>query len=180
MTLGRLIRWVKGEHLSVIRVSRLTKTFVWGDVLSFAVQGNSSSLSVLGYAQWAKVLVVGGLAIQLVSFSIFWVTAMVFERRLRRSPTSECFNPGTRWERSLHMLYAVSALVLVRSVFRIIEYVMGNDGYPLKHEWTMYVFDSVPMSIVMVIFFTWYPSDLRVNADPEGGIPLAHSRHSWA
>ena len=51
MTLGRVIRRVGAEHLSVIRVSRLTKTFVWGDVLSFVVQGNSSSLSILGYPQ---------------------------------------------------------------------------------------------------------------------------------
>lgn len=175
MTLGRLIRRVEGEHLSPIRVSRLTKTFVWGDVLSFIVQGNSSSLSVLGYAKWGKVCVVGGLAIQLVSFSLFWVTAIVFARRLRRAPTEQCLKPGIPWQRSLHMLYSVSALILIRSIFRIIEYVMDNDGYPLKHEWTMYVFDSVPMAVVMVIFFIWYPNQMSLDADPEGSIPLAHS-----
>ncbi|OQD89972.1 hypothetical protein PENANT_c002G02867 [Penicillium antarcticum] len=121
MTLGRLIHRVHGEHLSPIRVSRLTKTFVWGDVLSFAVQGNSSSLSVLGYPKWGNVLVIAGLAIQLVSFSVFWVTAIVFARRLRQSPTSECLKPGVPWKQSLHMLYAVSALILTRSVFRIID-----------------------------------------------------------
>lgn len=63
ITLERLIRRVQGEHLSLIRVTRLTKTFVWGGMLSFVVQGNSSSLSVLGYAQWREVLVVAGLAI---------------------------------------------------------------------------------------------------------------------
>ncbi|KAJ5338259.1 hypothetical protein N7452_004987 [Penicillium brevicompactum] len=177
MTLGRLIRRVDGEHLSPIRVSRLTKTFVWGDVLSFIVQGNSSSLSVMGYATWGKVCVVAGLAIQLVSFSLFWVTAIVFARRLRRAPTAQCLKPGIPWERSLHMLYSVSALILIRSIFRIVEYVMDNDGYPLKHEWTMYVFDSVPMAAVMVIFFIWYPNQMSLDAreDPERSIPLAHS-----
>lgn len=175
MTLGRLIRRVEGDHLSPIRVSRLTKTFVWGDVLSFIVQGNSSSLSVLGYATWGKVCVIAGLAIQLISFSLFWVTAIVFARRLRRAPTPECLKPGIPWQQSLNMLYAVSALILVRSVFRIIEYVMDNDGYPLKHEWTMYVFDSVPMVAVMVIFFMWYPDRMSLDADSERGIPLAHS-----
>lgn len=77
MTLGRLIRRVHGEHLSPIRVSRLTKTFVWFDVLSFVVQGNSSSLSVMWHAMWGKVCVIVGLAIQLISFSLFWVTAIV-------------------------------------------------------------------------------------------------------
>ncbi|CAI7568839.1 unnamed protein product [Penicillium pancosmium] len=175
MTLGRIIRSVGGEHLSVIRVSRLTKTFVWGDVLSFIVQGNSSSLSVLGYETWAKVAVVGGLAIQLVSFSIFWLTAIIFEKRIRRSPTPECLIPGIPWQKALYMLYAVSALIMIRSIFRIIEYVLGNDGYPLAHEWTLYIFDSVPMAIVMVVFFLWYPSELQKNKDIEGNIPLAQS-----
>jgi hypothetical protein len=174
MTLGRLIRRVQGGHLSVIRVSRLTKTFVWGDVISFVVQGNSSALSVLGYPQWGKVCVVAGLAIQLVSFSLFWVTAVIFAKRLRRTPTSECLKPEVPWQRSMHMLYAVSALVLVRSVFRIVEYIMDNDGYPLMHEWTMYVFDSVPMAVVMGIFFIWYPDQMSINSDDEISMPLAH------
>ncbi|KAE8151133.1 RTA1 like protein [Aspergillus avenaceus] len=175
MTLGRIIRCVKGEHLSVIKVSRLTKTFVWGDVLSFVVQGNSSALSVLGYDTWSKVAVVGGLAIQLISFSIFWLTAIVFKNRIRRSPTPESVQTGIPWQKSLYMLYTVSALIMIRSIFRVVEYVLGNDGYPLRHEWTLYIFDSVPMVIVMVVFFVWYPNKLQRNADFEGGIPLTRS-----
>lgn len=175
MTLGRVIRRVRGEHLSPIRVSRLTKTFVWFDVLSFVVQGNSSSLSVMGYPQWGKVCVIVGLAIQLISFSLFWVTAIMFAKRLRRTPTPECLKPSIPWQRLMRMLYAVSALILVRSVFRIIEYVMDNDGYPLMHEWTLYVFDSLPMVAVMVIFCVWYPDQVSLDADFDGNIPLAHS-----
>ncbi|PYH93809.1 hypothetical protein BO71DRAFT_450502 [Aspergillus ellipticus CBS 707.79] len=152
MTLGRLIRRVKGEHLSPIRVSRLTKTFVWGDVLSFLVQGNSSSLSILGYPQWAKVAVVAGLPIQLVSFSLLSSSRGAF--------------------RSLRVLYAVSGLAVVRSVFRIVGYVLGNSGYLLTHEWTMYVFDGVPMAVVMLVFWVWYPDVLGVDVDLEGKIPL--------
>ncbi|KAJ5752139.1 hypothetical protein N7520_009056 [Penicillium odoratum] len=174
MTLGRLIRRIGGEHLSIIRVSRLTKTFVWGDVLSFVVQGNSSALSVLGYAQWGKVAVVAGLAIQLISFSLFWYTAIIFDKRIRRSPTHESLLPGIPWKKSMYMLYVVSALIMIRSIFRIIEYVLGNDGYPLQHEWTLYIFDSVPMAIVMVIFYIWYPSDIAPKTDLEGSMPLAH------
>lgn len=177
MTLGRIIRRVRGEHLSVIRVSRLTKTFVWGDIISFLVQGNSTPLSVLGYAKWGKILVIIGLLIQLVSFFIFWLTAIIFSKRIHRKPTSESLQPQIPWRKSLHMLYAVSALILVRSIFRIIEYILGNDGYPLTHEWTLYMFDSVPMAIVMVVFFIWYPSQITPNSDidPEGNIPLAAS-----
>lgn len=39
MILGRLIRVLDAEHFSIIRTRWLTKIFVLGDVLSFAVQG---------------------------------------------------------------------------------------------------------------------------------------------
>lgn len=175
MTLGRLMRYVGGEHLSIIRVSRLTKTFVWGDILSFVVQGNSSSLSILGHPLLSKVCVIVGLAIQLISFSIFWLAAVIFERRIRRTPTPKSLIPGIPWEKTLYILYAVSALIMIRSIFRIVEYALGNSGYLLMHEWPMYIFDSVPMAIVMVIFYIWYPSDLKHKTDLEGSMPLAHT-----
>lgn len=40
MVLGRMITFVDGEHLAPIRVSRLTKIFVAGDVFSFLVQSS--------------------------------------------------------------------------------------------------------------------------------------------
>lgn len=175
MMLGRIIRRIGGENLLVIRVSRLTKTFVGGDILSFVVQGNSTPLSVLGYPKWGEVLVVFGLAIQLISFFLFWVTAVIFARRIRRSPTPESLEPRLPWKKAIRMLYAVSVLIMIRSIFRIIEYVLGNDGYPLTHEWTLYVFDSVPMAIVMLIFLIWYPSQIQTRSDLEGAVPLTQA-----
>lgn len=56
------------------------------------------------------------------------------------------------------MLYEVSGLIMIRSNFRVIEYALGNDGYPLTHEWTLYIFDALLMFIVMMIYYVWYPS----------------------
>ncbi|KAF7720298.1 Uncharacterized protein PECH_003417 [Penicillium ucsense] len=174
MVLGRLIRYVGGEHLSVIRVSRLTKTFVWCDVLSFLIQASSSSLSVMGYDTAAKIAVVTGLIIQLLSFGAFWVSAVVFSRRIRRSPTPKSLLPSNTWKTSMNMLYAVSTLIIIRSIFRIFEYVLGNNGYPLQHEWTSYIFDAVLMVAVMIIYLVWYPSHISVTGGPEDSLPLAH------
>ncbi|EPS29330.1 hypothetical protein PDE_04279 [Penicillium oxalicum 114-2] len=173
MVFGRLIRQVEGEHLSVIRISRLTKTFVWFDVLSFVIQGNSSGLSVMGYDTGAKIVVVAGLVIQLISFGAFWISALVFERRIRRSPTPKSLLLGNTWKTTLKMLYAVSALIIIRSIFRIFEYVLGNDGYLLQHEWTGYIFDAVPMVAVMIIYLVWYPSHVTATGDSTGSLPLA-------
>jgi hypothetical protein len=56
------------------------------------------------------------------------------------------------------MLYGVSALVMARSLFRVVEFIMGNDGYLLSTEWPNYVFDAVPMLVAMGIFWWWWPS----------------------
>lgn len=66
-----------------------------------------------------------------------------------------------RSKQSLYMLYGVSALVMVRSVFRLIEYAGGQDGYLLSTEWPLYVFDSVPMWLVMVVFYLYFPDGLQ-------------------
>lgn len=161
MILARIIRMVDGDHLSVIKPRIVTKIFVTGDLLSFMVQGNASGLTVHANLRTiATVLVIFGLAIQLISFVFFAVCAVIFHRRFRRNPTSRSYHVDPKWVQTLYMLYAVSVLIVIRSVFRIIEYAFGNDGYPLSHEWTLYAFDGIPMILVAIIFFLYYPSNV--------------------
>lgn len=67
MTLGRIIRGARGEEYSIIRVDLLTKTFVWGDVVSFLVQGGGAGMMTTGssMALTSQRIVVGGLIIQI-------------------------------------------------------------------------------------------------------------------
>jgi RTA1 like protein. len=149
---------------------------VAGDILSFVVQGSSVGLSVTGHNTGAKVVVIVGLLIQIVSFSLFGVTAVVFHRKITAVPTLESLNPNIPWQKILYMLYGVSALIMVRSIFRLVEYITGTSGYLLQHEWPMYVFDCVLMLAVMVIFYIWYPSDIcngkMVDEDSEQSVSL--------
>jgi hypothetical protein len=72
------------------------------------------------------------------------------------------------------MLYAVSLLIMIRSVFRVVEYIMGYDGYLLAHEWSLYTFDSALMFLVTVIFYVYYPSELQrkdVDSDDVQMVP---------
>ncbi|EIT76740.1 hypothetical protein AO1008_06794 [Aspergillus oryzae 100-8] len=135
MTLGRIIRSVRAEHHSLIRVGWLTKVFVLGDVLSFVIQGSAAGLMATGSnAKMGKNIVIVGLLVQVIMFGLFIVTSIVFQR--------------------------LSVLIMVRSIFRVIEYAMGQDGYLLSHEWPMYVFDTLLMFAVMVIWGVWYPGNL--------------------
>ena len=164
MVLGRIIRSVRGEQHSLIRVSRLTRAFVLSDVLSFMIQGGAAGLMVTGNnVALGNDIVIAGLGIQVLFFGLFIVTAVIFQIRIARFPTAESYNnPDVPWKQSLWGLYAMSVFVLIRSVFRVVEYSLGYDGYALEHEWTLYAFDSVPMFFVMVVFLWKYPNRLRL------------------
>ncbi|CAG7948354.1 unnamed protein product [Penicillium salamii] len=162
MALGRIIRSVHAEKHSPIRIKWLTKTFVMGDVVSFLVQGSASGLMATGNnAKMGSNIVVAGLVIQVIMFGLFIITSIIFDVRMRRSPTPEAFDERINWMSRLRTLYAVSALVMIRSIFRVVEFAMGVDGYPLTHEWMLYVFDSVLMIVAMFIWGVWHPGTLQ-------------------
>ena len=47
---------------------------------------------------------------------------------------------------------------MIRSLFRVIEYVTGTNGYLMAHEWPLYVFDTILMFGVLTLFFYYHPS----------------------
>lgn len=61
------------------------------------------------------------------------------------------------------MLYAVSVLIMVRSVFRVIEYAMGYNGCLLKNERSLYIFDALPMFSVVAMFPWRFPGHLKAG-----------------
>lgn len=165
MILGRIVRLVEGDHLSVIKPQIITKVFVTGDYLSFLIQGNASGLTVHSNLHTIAIaLILVGLVIQLISFVLFFLCAIIFHRRFNRKPTIRPYHVDPKWTQTLYMLYAVSILIVIRSVFRIVEYAFGDHGYPISHEWTLYTFDSVLMFLVTIIFFFRYPSNLILKS----------------
>ncbi|KAJ5318842.1 uncharacterized protein N7506_011546 [Penicillium brevicompactum] len=144
MVLGRLITFLHGQHLSYVPVKYMTKIFVLGDVLSFILQGAGGGVmsggaeNLLVVGQW---IIVAGLCVQLVFFGAFLVTSICFHWRIIKSPTPQStassitsgFIPRD-WHGLLFALYTASILILIRSVYRIVEFVQGNSGYLISHE----------------------------------------------
>lgn len=58
------------------------------------------------------------------------------------------------------ILYSTNALILLRSIFRVVEYAMGNDGYLMQHEVFLYLFDAAPMLLVMTAYVWKYPNEI--------------------
>ena len=120
----------------------------------------SSSSATLGAN-----IIVGGLVLQLIFFGIFIAVAAAFDRTMHVCPTARSTKPelGT-WHKHLKVLYAVSGLIMVRNIVRVVEYAQGNRGYLLGHEIFLYIFDAVLMLLVMVTLNIWHPSEIMAFA----------------
>lgn len=180
MFLGRIIRLIQAEHHAIIRVGWLTKLFVLGDVVSFATQGMGavilSQQTEESYNRGRNIVTVG-LIVQIVFFVFFLITAGLFNFRTNRHPTDRCKHRDIAWKRHIHVLYIASAIILVRCVFRFLEYRLsnaGDEGYLLSNEWPMYVFDSLLMLSVMILFFVKHPSEVTALRKPLGGVTMKY------
>lgn len=168
MCLGRIVRATEGEKYSLVPSSLLTKIFVAGDITGLVVQGVGSGYMTAGslqaYYTGSKV-VDGGLALLVASFAVFIVVAIYFDIQMRRNPTPEAESNPLNWRGYLMVLYAGCILIFIRSVFRLVEYIQGNSGWLIRHEWTFYVFDAMLMFVAMVLFNIYHPSTIKSAVD---------------
>ncbi|CAZ86570.1 unnamed protein product [Tuber melanosporum] len=159
MILGRLITSIEAERHSLIRTTWLTKIFVAGDVLSFLMQSTGGGMMAKGddSVKMGEHIVLGGLFVQILFFSLFMIATVVFHLRIRKDPT-QASQMGTAWRTLLMALYIASLSILVRSLFRIVEYIQGREGYLMSNEVWLYIFDAVLMLSVTVLFNVVHPS----------------------
>jgi tellurite resistance protein TehA-like permease len=191
MMLGRIILLTKGEHHSMIPERWLTKIFVVGDVASFMMQGAGKSRKrarnrdmrsltktpgggimasgTIEAMHTGERIIIGGLVLQLLFFGFFVIVSAVFHARLARHPTRVLLTESLPWERQLYALYAASGLILVRSIFRLVEYAQGNDGYLISHEVFLYIFDAVLMWAVMAVMAWFHPSEITARLGKGNG-----------
>jgi hypothetical protein len=165
MTLSRMTRALEATNLSIVRISWISKIYILIDIACVVLQVMGTVTMAYGGAdeqQKAINLVAGGLAFQLVAFVVFVLLAMRIHWRLNQEPTN--VSSRIRWRRYFWMLYVVSGLVLLRNLVRIVEFVQGIDGAVASHEAYLYIFDAVPMGLVVVLYTVLYPGQLMRSA----------------
>jgi hypothetical protein len=123
-------------------------------------------------------IIVGGLGIQVLFFGFFIIVSAIFHYRINLVPTLCAHSISVPWQQYLFILYAASALILVRSVFRIAEYVMGGDGILLRHEYYLYIFDATLMFLMMVLFNLRHPSNIIASHKKDGHLRDPESQDS--
>lgn len=124
---------------------------------------SSGSANLLAVGQW---IIIAGLCVQLLFFGAFLITSITFHYRIIQSPTRESKSSidlrgrvvPRDWRALLFALYLSSVLILIRSIYRVIEFAQGNSGYVISHEVFLYIFDAAMMFLVMVVMNAFHPS----------------------
>ncbi|KAF5971562.1 RTM1-like protein [Fusarium bulbicola] len=164
MILGRIILLTEGEHHSLIRRKWLTKIFVFGDVASFMLQNADFSggglMAIADLSKMGEKIIVGGLFVQLFFFGCFIVVSAVFHIRMHRDPTLKSLESRVRWQTYLTTLYVTGVLIWVRSLFRVVEFIEGNDGHLMRSEVWVFVFDGMLMLLVLVWMNWFHPGEI--------------------
>jgi hypothetical protein len=105
-------------------------------------------------------LVIAAVVIQLVLISIFAVLATLFWKN--------CINVS-KVRKVLIALYCSMGLVLVRSIYRLVEHstdtkidykdlvALRNLTPLLRYEWFFYIFEAVPMLVNSILWNLWNP-----------------------
>ncbi|ODQ67689.1 putative RTM1-like protein [Nadsonia fulvescens var. elongata DSM 6958] len=159
MVVGRLARATNSESYLLLPRKYISAVFIIFDVFSFFLQaagGGMMSLESQSSKRRGKSLVIAGLFIQLAAFGIFTLTTILFDIRRRKSGFKLLAQSKTlKW--LLITMYAVSALIIVRSIVRTVEYIQGYSGYIIKHEVFIYVFDALLMFIAILLFVVVHP-----------------------
>lgn len=121
----------------------------------------------------AKV-VIGGLAVQLLCFGFFVIVAAIFHWRVKKNEHfidakshsysstvgSSTVETKLTWESLMWGLYIACLLILVRSIFRVVEFVEGNDGFIMRTEYLLYIFDACLMALAGIVLSVLFPGFL--------------------
>jgi hypothetical protein len=106
-------------------------------------------------AKTGEKVVIGGLFVQLLFFSCFIIIAAILQYRLTHFPTARSRDVDIRWRLYLYTLYLTGALILIRSVFRVAEFIEGNDGTLMRKEIYVFIFDGLLM-ILLLFWMNWF------------------------
>jgi hypothetical protein len=150
---------IDGAAKSLVKPRWLTAIFVIGDVVSFLVQCGGGVLLTSDdpdKVSQGQDIVLVGLYVQIVFFGFFILNSLLFLFRISRHPT--ILSANVPWKRHFGTMFVASVLILIRSIYRVVEYVQGKGGELMTHEAYLYGLDAFVMLLAMITFHVFHPS----------------------
>ena len=135
--------------------ANLTMISQWEKLIPGIIGGGIMARKSLSSVRLGQRIILVGLFLQIFFFGFFIMVAVIFHRRVLSSRKQL----SIPWQKHMTILYLASVLILIRSIFRVVEYLMGNDGFLIRNEVFLYVFDSIPMLGVTACFNVVHPGE---------------------
>lgn len=154
---GRLIHKI-GRQYSIVHPKFVEFGFITSDILSIGVQSIGAGLITSGSLKNIPIgshVLIGGLGINLVSFCFFGVITIHLHWSIyRRKPD---YTGKERWVKMFYALYLSMILLIIRSIYRIVEFSTGFRGYLAIHEVYFYVFECLLIIFAFGLFLPLHP-----------------------
>jgi len=155
IVLSRTLYYV--PYLSPIHPGRVLSTFIGLDAIVAVLTGNGASrvANVQATVTDLKVgrgLIRASILLQMACFVGFIALEVTLHRRL---VNARLLSPKLRT--IIILLYASSAIIMVRNIYRVVDVWEGYTGYLETHEAFFYVFDAAVMLVNSVMLNVWHP-----------------------
>lgn len=157
LLVGRLIRLV-GRQYSIVNPKFVEYGFIVSDLLSIGVQSAGAGLITSGKLENIPLgshVLIGGLGINLVSFCFFAVVTVHLHWTIYRRKVD--FTGRERWIKMFYALYLSMILLIIRSIYRIVEFSLGFRGYLAIHETYFYIFECLLIIFAFALFLPLHP-----------------------
>ncbi|KAI0092851.1 RTA1 like protein-domain-containing protein [Irpex rosettiformis] len=176
--LGRLVHWVNGDRYLLVGPSRVTKVFVASDVVTFLIQAGGGILAVSNQTDIDKIrqgehIVLVGLVLQLISFIFFTSMFLHFVYKIHKHEPQTWFMDSHKhgipsydplvvpwyndWRAFVFAVGLSCVGVLIRSIYRTIEFASGSQGVLTTTEIYFWVLDFVPLILAIGVYIPFWP-----------------------
>ncbi|KAI0637496.1 RTA1 like protein-domain-containing protein [Trametes polyzona] len=191
--LGRLARHLQASQHLAIGAGKVAFVFVMSDVITFAMQGAGTGIEIvqvknlIQLGHWVRLsrpivmlivpmvtlylrqLLLGGLALQLVSFLFFTWMVIAFLRRMKRvAPEKISRDDRYAWYNDGNMLIWGLVLsccaIIVRSVYRVVQFAIEGNNQSLgllgglSSDAYFYLLDALPMLVAVSVSAVLWPA----------------------
>ncbi|KAF9103166.1 hypothetical protein BGX27_010699 [Mortierella sp. AM989] len=148
------------------------RTFIISDIIAFFVQISAGGMQAAAgdsdpnLAKIGDNLFLAGVTVQGISYLLFTILFTVAFLRLIEDRKRNYPNQLEKGWTGLDMqtllvvggLYLSSVFIIIRSVYRIVEFSQGYQGYLMTHEVFLFVLDAAPLVLAIGVWAFMWPS----------------------
>ncbi|PWN19879.1 hypothetical protein BCV69DRAFT_283981 [Microstroma glucosiphilum] len=164
--------------LSMIPPRLYTLIFVLSDVLTFLIQAAGGAMQTSNDYASIKTggnIFLAGVILQTVSYLFFFSVILQAHWKLYKcDPERYSMVKGIKRREPaitvLVTLYVTGILIIIRSLFRVVENGQGYNGTLYTHEIYSFTLDALPLLLVLAVYVLLWPSRPLSRVEPSDAV----------